>query len=140
MMLDSDVWWAFYASPFPFLVLCILLSTQWAVLNSQSQPFFKQDQFTHNSHVRCSEADRLPLAQGERVLPSRLQYTRAELLGVAPTRLNYDLTHRLHSLEIGVGLPRKRYRQRKKRCKHNHLKVLYLNSQSCDHKAIDINE
>ena len=69
-----------------------------------------------------------------------LQYSRAQLLAVTPARLTSDLVSRLRSLQIGVGLPRKRYRRKRKQCKPGDLRVLCFNSQPCRQKATDIHE
>ena len=73
----------------------------------------------------------------------RYQYTRDQLLSVAPTpRLGPDVITRLRSLEIGVCLPRKR-RPRSKYVQTNSprcLKVLSLNCQSVRGIASDLND
>ena len=43
-----------------------------------------------------------------------ISYGRDQLMAINPSRLTKDLTTRLRSLEIGTGLPRKRYHRKAK--------------------------
>ena len=78
--------------------------------------------------------------QSERKEHMHLQYSRAQLLAVTAARLTSDLVCLLRSLQIGVGLPRKQYRRKRKQCKPGDLTVLCFYSQSCRQKATDIHE
>ena len=112
MVWDAFLWWAFCVPlPLRLLLLCALLSTRPAVFDSQSPPL--SSPYPYSSPVQCDSlrGDQL-LTQGER--SEHLQYSRAQLLAVTAARLTSALVCPLRSLQIGVGLPRKRYRRKRK--------------------------
>ena len=138
-MRDTFLWWAFCVPPpLRLLLLCALLSTRLDVLNCQSPPLSPPSPYS--SPVQCDSLQDQLFTRGERSKHVHLQYSRAQLLAVTPARLTCDLVSRLRSLQIGVGLPRKQYRRKRKQCKPGDLTVLCFYSQSCRQKATDIHE
>jgi hypothetical protein len=139
-MWNAFVWWALCAfPPFRLLVLRALFSTKFAVSSSHTSPLCSPAScVTPVQHDRSFTDQQL--TQGERTSHIRIHYDRAQLLAVSPTRLTPFLTSRLRLLEIGVGLPRKRYRRKIKQRKHGDLKVLCFNARSCRPKVIDIHD
>ena len=138
-MWETFIWLVFYAPPpLRFLLLCVLFSTRPTVLNCASRPLC-----VPTSGTTCVQHVTLHTQQpvkGERIAPVLSHYNRAELLTARPARLSIELTYRLRELEIGVGLPRKRYKRRSKKCKQNGLKLLCYNTQSCRKKVTDIHD
>ncbi|XP_072037652.1 uncharacterized protein [Amphiura filiformis] len=73
----------------------------------------------------------------------RISYSRDQLLAIQPARLTKDLVTQLRSLEIGTGLPRKRYHRKSGKpdqINRDHLKWMCFNVQSCRQIATDISE
>ena len=72
----------------------------------------------------------------------RISYSRDQLMVINPSRLTKDLTTCLRSLEIGTGLPRKRYHRKAKSIEinSNYLNWMCFNVQSCRLIATDISE
>ena len=137
MVWDAFLWWAFCVPlPLRLLLLCALLSTTPDVFDSQSPPLSSPSPYS--SPVQCDSLQDQLFTRGERSKHVHLQYSRAQLLAVTPARLTSGLVSRLRSLQIGVGLPRKRYRRKRKQCKPDDLRVVCFNSQSCRQKATDI--
>ena len=138
-MRDTFLWWAFCVPPpLRLLLLCALLSTRLDVLNCQSPPLSPPSPYS--SPVQCDSLQDQLFTRGERSKHVHLQYSRAQLFAITPTRLTPGFFSRLRSLQIGVGLPRKRYRRKRKQCKPTDLRVVCFNSQSCRQKATDIHE
>ena len=77
-------------------------------VNNQSPPLSLPSPYSSSVQYDSLRGDEL-LTQGERSEHVHLQYSRVQLLAVTPARLASDLVSRLCSLQIGVGLPRKRY-------------------------------
>lgn len=108
-----------------------LLAVSPAVLNCQCSPFSPAQCVSLVQHEQSS----IP---GERSDSTMIQYSRAELLAVSPARLTPHLTCQLRSLELGVGLPRKRHAKRKQTSRD--LSVWCFNAQSCRQIATDIHD
>ena len=140
MKWDTFLWWAFFVPPpFHSLQLCALLSARFAVFDSQS--LLLSSPSLYSSPMQCDSlgGDQL-LTQGERSEHMYLQYSCAQLLAVTLAQLTSDLVSCLRLRQIGVGLPRKQYRRKRKQCKPGQLRVLCFNLQSCHQKATDIHE
>ena len=92
------LWWVFCVPPpLRLLLLCALLSAKLAMLNSQSPPLSSPSPYCSSMQCDSLRGDEL-LAHGERSKQVHLQYSRAQLLAVTPTRLTSDLVSRLRSL------------------------------------------
>ena len=95
--------------PVRMLLLCVLFSTRRSVLDCQCQPF--SSPATCFSHVQQHGCQRGQLfAEGERCNRELLQYSRAQLFKMTPSRLTPDLISHLRSMQIGIDLQRKRSR------------------------------
>ena len=73
----------------------------------------------------------------------RISYNRDQLMAIQPARLTKDLISKLRSLEIGAGLPRKRYHRKNGKpmeINRDHLKWMCFNTQSSREVATEISE
>ena len=91
---------------------------------------------TDGGECMTPDSDSGQTERGECADHNPIVYNRAELLAVSPSRPTAELTARLRALEIGVGLPRKR----KPRRRQKHIKILYLNVQSCKEVTADLHD
>ncbi len=137
-MKDSFVWLALCAPvPIRLLALCALISV-WSVLLTHpcSPPFCLH---TVSTSVLCPcDTPPNPVITEQRTVSTFVHYTRDELLQLRPSlaRLTPVLTTRLRTLNLGVGLPRKRYPKQKNKA----LSVLLFNCRSCRQITTDIHD
>ena len=129
-MAVSLFWSSFLAIPrLHLLALAILFSSR--CIPTMHTPFYMPGQ----QHQPCEYR---PISRDQRT-----SYSRDQLMAIQPARLTKDLVDQLRSLEIGTGLPRKRYRRKSGKAvklNRDHLKWMCFNVQSCRQVTTDISE
>ena len=110
-MYGTSIWRVFCVPPhIRMLLLCLLFSTTFCVLNRQRQPF--SSQVICFLHVQGGGFQRGQVfASGERSKRVLIEYNRAKLFDITLSGLTTYLISHFRSLQIGVDLPRKRSRR-----------------------------
>ena len=110
-MHETSIWWVFCVPlHIRMLLLCLLFSTTFCVLNRQRQPF--SSQVTCFLHVQGDGFQRGQVfANGERSKRVLIKYNHAKLVNITLAGLTTYLISHLRSLQIGGDLPRKRSRR-----------------------------
>lgn len=137
--MEASYFWASFlaVARYHLVVLAILFS-------SRCPPTVHTPLHMAGQHGQQAEHHDLKPITGPINRDQCISYSRDQLMAIQhshPIRLNNDLVNKLRSLEIGTGLPRKRYsRKTGKTGKTNHLKWMSLNVQSSRQVATDISE
>ena len=110
-MYGTSIWWVFCVPlHIRMLLLCLLFSTTFCVLNRQRQPF--SSQVTCSLHVQRDSFQRGQVfANGERSKCVLIEYNRAKLFDITLGGLTTYLISHLRSMQIGGDLPTKRSRR-----------------------------